>query len=123
MRSFSRADRVGKRIREDVAALLTTRINDPLLKSATITGVKLTQDLMLARVYYCISGDQEQKEAVAGAFARATGFIKRELAASLAIKHMPQIEFLYDETVERGKRIDALLREAAASMAPEPPVK
>ena len=109
MKPFQRAERVGCRIKEDLSDLLVKRISDPRLAGANITGVKVTSDLKLARVYYFPSPMGPGKEEIKKAFAKASGFIRKELAKTLNLKYMPDIEYLYDEAIERGRRIDEIL--------------
>lgn len=113
MKSVGRQSRVGGRIQQELSTLISRRINDPRLEGATITGVKMTRDLRIARVYYCVFGGDEKKDAVGKAFLSAHGFIKRELATKLGLRYMPDLEFFYDESFDYGQRIDALLKEAS----------
>ena len=112
MKSVGRQSRVGGRIQEELSTLISRKIKDPRLEWATITSVKMTRDLKMARVYYCVFGDDEKKDAVGSAFASAHGFIKRELAKKLGLRYMPNLEFFYDESFDYGQRIDDLLKKA-----------
>jgi ribosome-binding factor A len=75
----------------------------------TITGVKVSRDLKQARIYFTTSGDNQRKGAAIKGFISAHGFIKRTLAHELDLKYMPDIKFLYDETLEYAAHIDELI--------------
>jgi len=106
---FSRADRVGGLIQKVLSNILKKNIRDPRLKMATITGVKVSRDLKQARIYFITSGDRQKKGAAIKGFSSAHGFIKRTLAHELDLKYMPDIKFLYDESLEYGAHIDELI--------------
>lgn len=113
MKPFARADRVGHLMVEAVADLLARQIKDPRLETVTITGAKLTADLKLARIFFVVSGGaQGQADAMDG-FAKARGFIRRQLAGRLGLRYMPEIVFAYDESLDYGERIDHLLKTIA----------
>ncbi|MCK5487405.1 MAG: 30S ribosome-binding factor RbfA [Desulfobacterales bacterium] len=106
---FSRADRVGGLIQKVLSNILKKNISDPRLKMATITGVKVSRNLKQARIYFITSGGRQKKGAAIKGFSSAHGFIKRTLAHELDLKYMPDIKFLYDESLEYGAHIDELI--------------
>ena len=110
MTPFSRADRVSGLIQEVLSNLLKKDIHDPRLKMATITNVKMSRDLKLARIYFSIYGDSNKREAAAKGFESARGFIKRSLARKLSLRYMPDLFFFYDESFDYGSHIDELLK-------------
>ena len=107
---FSRADRVSGLIQEVLSNLLKKDIHDPRLKMVTITNVKMSRDLRLARIYFSIYGDNSKAEAAAKGFESARGFIKRSLARRLNLRYMPDLAFFYDESFDYGSQIDELLK-------------
>jgi ribosome-binding factor A len=109
MTSFSRADRVSGLIQEVLSELLKKNIHDPRLATATITGVKMSRDLKLARIYFTLYGDSKKSEAAAQGFESARGFIKRSLARRLGLRYMPDLKFFYDESFDYGTHIEQLL--------------
>jgi ribosome-binding factor A len=109
---FSRADRVGGLIQKVLSDIIKKSIKDPRLKMATITGVKVSRDLKQARIYFAISGDSHKKGDAIKGFNSARGFIKRTLAHELDLKYMPDIKFFYDESLDYGAHIDALIASA-----------
>ena len=115
MRPFARADRVGGQIQKAMSDLLHKKLKDPRLENVTITGVKLTRDLRLAKIYFALSdavqdgGDKAQRDAAQG-FKSALGFIKRSLAQQLGLKYMPDLRFYYDPSFDYGLKIETLLK-------------
>ena len=107
---YSRADRVSGLIQEVLSNLLKKDIHDPRLKMVTITNVKMSRDLKLARIYFSIYGDSSKVEAAAKGFESARGFIKLSLARRLGLRYMPDLKFFYDESFEYGTHIDELLK-------------
>jgi ribosome-binding factor A len=107
---FSRADRIGGLIQEILTEILRKEIRDPRLKMTTITGVTVTRDLKLARIYFTTSNSKQKKEAATNGFKSARRYIKRMLAQALDLKYMPDIKFCYDESLDYGAHIDELIR-------------
>jgi ribosome-binding factor A len=110
MISFSRADRVSGLIQEVLSELLKRDIHDPRLQMTTITNVKMSRDLKLARIYFSIHGGRAKVAAAAQGFESARGFIKRSLAPKLSLRYMPDLIFFYDESLDYGSHIDELLK-------------
>ena len=119
MTSFSRADRVSGLIQEVLSELLKKNIRDPRLAMATITSVKMSRDLKLARIYFIIYGDSQKSEAAVQGFESARGFIKRSLARRLGLRYMPDLKFFYDESFEYGSHIDQLLEKISTENEPD----
>jgi len=110
MTLFSRADRVAGQIQKILSEILIKDIKDPRLDMATITGVKMSKDLKLARIYFTISGSNKSAEDASKGFKSAAGYLKRTLASQLGLRYMPDIAFFYDESFDYGARIETLLR-------------
>ncbi len=110
MKPFSRSDRVAGLIRQVLAELLLKDIKDPRLAQTIITGVKVSKDLRLAKVYFASAGNEQDRRAALEGFNRAKGFVKRELAQRLELRYMPELAFYYDESIEYGARIEELLK-------------
>ena len=116
---FSRADRVSGLIQEVLSELLKKNIRDPRLAMTTISSVKMSRDLKLARIYFTIYGDSEKSEAAVQGFESARGFIKRSLARRLSLRYMPDLKFFYDESFEYGFPIDQLLEKISTENGPD----
>ena len=96
---------------QEIADLLHKEISDPRLTMATITGVKLSRDLRIAKIYFSISGGESARMAAREGFKQARGYLKRELAQRLELRYMPDLTFFYDESIDYGARIEKLLKE------------
>ena len=103
--------RVGERIREELSLLLLRKVNDPGLAPVTVTDVSVTPDLRIAHVNYSALVPKEERPAVAKALRRSSGFLRRELGHLLGLRYAPELQFHYDDSFDRGARIDAILRE------------
>jgi len=111
VKAYQRADRVGGQIRKELSALLHKEISDPRLAEATITGVDVSRDLRIAKVYFVSLGGSAQCDTVMAGFIRAKGYLKRILAGRLRLRYMPDLTFYYDESFDYGDRIERLLRQ------------
>lgn len=109
MSSF-RPERVGEQILKETIMLLMERIKDPRVATVTLTGVKVSRDLSLARIYFTLSDPDNRKAAETG-LKSAAPFIRRELSQIMRLRFMPEIRFQFDESVSKGQRIDELLRQ------------
>ena len=106
-----RPARVGERIREELCFLLLRKVNDPGLAPVTVTEVSVTKDLRIAHVNYSALVAKEERPAVAKALRRSSGFLRRELGHLLGLRYAPELQFHYDDSFDRGARIDAILRD------------
>ena len=105
-----RPARVGERIREELSLLLLRRVNDPGLTPVTVTEVSVTKDLRIAHVNYSALVAPGERPAVAKALRRSSGYLRRELGHLLGLRYAPELQFHYDDSFDRGARIDAILR-------------
>lgn len=107
----SRPDRVGDQIRAEVATLLGREVQDPGLGFVTVTRVRVTADLQIARIYYTTMGDELARRRTAQALQRALPFIRRAIGSRLRLRRVPQIEFIFDESIEQHERLERILQE------------
>ena len=110
MSAYKRAVRVADQLQRELAAILLRKIKDPRLESLTISGVKVTDDLRLARVYYVIRGDESQRDEALAGLNKAKGFIRREIGQALKLKYVPDLEFFYDNSFDYAERIETLIQ-------------
>lgn len=104
----ARTERVGEEFREILAEAIQ-KLKDPRLGFVTVTGVKVTPDLRRARVYYTSLGDEAARKGSQAALTSATRHLRSELGRQIRLKVTPELEFLSDDSVERGERIDAII--------------
>lgn len=124
MKSYTRADRVSGLVQRVLSEILTRDVSDPRLEMVTITAVKMSRDLRLARVYFSIAGGEKEKQAAQAGFQKAVGFIKRVLAREIDLRYMPDLRFYFDESFDYGIHIDNIinslnLKNAADHQTPE----
>ena len=110
---YHRADRVADQIRMEVADILMRKIKDPRVQSVTVTDVKLTSDLRIARVFVTAMGTEEEEEErnVFAGLAQASGFVRGELGRRLSLRYLPELVFAKDVSGPRGDRVLKLLDE------------
>jgi ribosome-binding factor A len=101
--------RVNELLREVIADEVA-KLKDPGLGFVTITGVDTSPDLRAARVYYSVLGEPEQREETQAALKRATSRIRAATGDQVRLKYLPTLDFEYDEAIERGLRMEQLLR-------------
>jgi ribosome-binding factor A len=111
MSQGSRPDRVADQIRSELALLLTREVHDPGIGFVTITRVQMTPDLQQARVFYTVLGDDQARTNTGRAIERAGPFLRRQIGSRLRLKRVPELTFLYDESIAGQDRIERLLNE------------
>lgn len=110
MANSIRVQQVAELLQQQLASLIQTEISDPRLQQLSITGVELSQDLSRAKVYYVLFDEKTKKEAEV-ALKKATGFLRKQLATRLDMRYIPNIRFIYDNTLESASRISQLLKD------------
>jgi ribosome-binding factor A len=114
----SRPERVADQVRAEVAQLIAREVHDPGVGFVTITRVRVTPDLQLARVYYTSLGDEKARRETARAMARAAPFLRRQVGQRLRLRRVPELEFFYDESVAHQDRIEQILQELKSEATP-----
>jgi ribosome-binding factor A len=102
---MTRQQRIEELIRSEVSEILREEVDDPRIGFISITGVDISPDLENARIHVSILGDEKQKKAAMGGLDSATGFIRGELGHRLALRLVPKIAFVRDDSLERGSRV------------------
>ena len=120
-RGFRRADRVAERLRGELMDLLLRgSVRDPAACGVVVSAVRMTDDLGIARIYVRVleEVDGNREEAVVAALERAKGFLRRELGARLQLRHVPELEFFWDDVVDSALRIESILDEIRGPSEP-----
>ncbi|MGC9194584.1 MAG: 30S ribosome-binding factor RbfA [Syntrophobacteraceae bacterium] len=111
---YKRSDRVADLLQREIAELVFRRLKDPRVANLTISGVKVTDDLRNARIFFCLMGrdadEAARKSALAG-LDKARGFMRLELGRRLSLRYVPQLTFEYDTSFEYGDKMERLLKE------------
>ena len=110
MGSSRRSERVGGQLREEISRAVQRTVKDPRTRGVTVTDVKLSSDLRYARVYYSVIGEGSRQEEALEGLQSARGVIKREVGRNLQLRHVPDLEFFFDESLGHAEHIDNLLR-------------
>ena len=106
-----RPERVGQLMRREIAEILEHRLRDPRIDSmVSITDVEVSQDLSFARVFVTTLQGGADRERVLQALQSAAGFVRHELRPRLGLREVPEVRFVFDESIERGARVDEILR-------------
>ena len=106
----ARTDRIGEEFREILAEAILT-LKDPRVGFVTVTGVKVTPDLRHAWVFYTSMGDDRARAGMRAGLRSARPHLRRVVGRQVRLKYLPDLEFEEDVSMERGERIEALLRE------------
>ncbi len=112
-----RVERIQKQVREEVSQMLATEVRDPGVGLVTVTRTKVTGDLSLARVYWTIIGDDKERHKTQKALERAAGFVRHLLAERLSLRRVPEVKFIYDQSVAAQDRIEQIIQEIHAQDA------
>jgi ribosome-binding factor A len=125
MTTHHRPERVAEMVQHLLGELFARGMRDPRIGLVTITGVKMSPDLREARVYWTVHGDPDQRKHTAKGLENARGFLRREIGIELKLRVTPDLHFTYDEAIDRGERIEQLIRQVhdeERTRHPEPPV-
>lgn len=107
---MSRIERVSSEIRQAICDIIQKEIKDPHIGFVTITEVRITPDLQLAKVYFTVLGDEKQNKESHEALTRSSGFIRKQLAARLNMRHTPALDFRQDKSINYNSKIDEIFK-------------
>lgn len=103
-------DRMAGRIHEILSVLMLRDVADPRLHDVTVTEVRLDPELMFAKVYVNAFGDETRKKEVLQGLRRANSFLRREVAQRIHLRNAPELQFVWDEGLERSERVQRLFQ-------------
>ena len=109
-----RMRRVNEAVKEVLSVRLAGGLKDPRIGFVTVTAVETSSDLRHARVFVSVLGAEAEREQSLAGLASAHGILQTALADELRMKRTPTLEFVYDESIDRGMRITELLEEDGA---------
>jgi ribosome-binding factor A len=110
-REFTRSVRVAAQLQRELAELLRGQVCDAKLGMVTVSDVEVTRDLSLAKVFVSFLGATESVPRSLASLAEGAPALRRELARRIRMRNIPELRFVYDDSIERGMRMDALLSE------------
>jgi ribosome-binding factor A len=106
-----RPERVGHLMQRELADILRNKMRDPRLSQwVSVTDVEVTEDLSFAKVFVSILPEGEERDRTLETLQGAAGFVRRELAPRLGLRDVPGLKFMLDTSIERGARVEELLK-------------
>lgn len=106
-----RPERVAQRMRRDIAEILEHKLRDPRIGAlVSVTDVEITRDLSFARVFVSVLARGDEQLAVLEGLRHASGFVRHELGPRLGLREVPELRFELDTSLDRGARVDAILK-------------
>ena len=116
-KDYPRSRRIADQVQRDLSDVIRLELKDPRVGMITITEVEVTPDHKLARVFFTLLGDESRIEETTRGLQHAAGFLRSELAHRFEMRTVPQLQFVYDASVERGVRLSHLIDTAVADDA------
>ncbi|MTI62568.1 30S ribosome-binding factor RbfA [Methylophaga sp.] len=117
-REYSRTNRFGEVIMRELALMIQREVSDPRVGMATVSHVDVTADLKYAKVYVTrfngFESEQDAAECIKG-LNSAAGYLRRGLAGRVKLRNIPELQFVYDKSLEQGFKMDDLIARANAS--------
>jgi len=112
-KEYARSERVAQMVTRHLAVILRNEVKDPRVAGLTITDVEVTKDLRQAKVFVTsmLDNDADIKDTML-AVERANGFLRRQLAHVIDMRHCPNLLFAYDNSISEGARMSALIDKA-----------
>ena len=101
-------ERINSSLVEQISYIIAHDVKNPDINFVTITGAKVTSDLSLAKLYFTVFDQGEIKETLS-ALKDASGYIRHELRERIDIRQIPELEFVYDESIEYGNKIEKII--------------
>ena len=125
---YSRTDRVSDQLQQELARLIQQEVKDPRVNMVTVSGVRVSKDFSYAEVYVTSLDDlvenaesskQETQAQLIEVLQNAAGYLRTELAHVLKLRTTPKLRFHYDEVIEKGNRIENLIKDVLPSAGEE----
>ena len=118
-KDYSRSSRVVEQIKRELAELIRLEVKDPRIGFITLTDVEITADYAHAKVFFSSLKGKEGIEEIQEGLKRASSFLRRELGRRVRIHTTPELHFVYDDSMENGARLSALIDKAMADTSAE----
>ena len=120
-REFNRSDRIAAQIQREIAELIRSEVKNPLLGMITVSEAKISRDLAIADIYVTFMGNHEPAKQCVSFLAEHYGStLRHELGKRIRIRHLPELRFVYDDSIERCLRLYAILDRLAHQQPDEP---
>ncbi|MCP4283452.1 MAG: 30S ribosome-binding factor RbfA [Gammaproteobacteria bacterium] len=114
-REFKRTDRVGAQIQRELAALVRGELDDPRLGMITIQAVRVVRDFSHAKIFFTVMAGTLEMSETTRVLNDAAPFFRHELGRRMKLRTLPELHFVYDESVEQGEKLSNLIDQAVKS--------
>jgi ribosome-binding factor A len=104
-----RPERLAEALREEIAEVVGFELDDPRIEMATVTDVKVSDDLRDAKVYVLVDGNEDEIKAALKALQNAALFVRQQVAMNLSLRYAPHLHFVRDTAEENATRVSSLL--------------
>ncbi len=111
-REFSRTERVGSQMQRELSALVRDELKDPRLGMVTIQEVRVVRDFSHAKVFFTTMGSEGDPQITTQIMNKSAPFLRHELGQRMKLRTIPQLKFVYDESIEQGARLSMVIEEA-----------
>jgi ribosome-binding factor A len=118
--SSYRPERVGEQIHKEIAQLMMHGIKDPRVAPVTITGVKVSKDLSVAKVFFTVLDEGSERKDAERGLKSVAPYLRRQLGQIIRMRFIPELRFEYDKSISYGRKIDDLLRQVQDDLKEEP---
>ena len=106
-----RMGRISEEMKKEISSIIMNDVKDPRLTAmVSVTDVETSPDLQLAKVFVSIFGTEEEKEETLSALKNSSGYIRHAVSQRIKLRHMPELLFKVDDTIDKGMHIDSILR-------------
>lgn len=99
------------RVKKIISHLLQNEVKDPRVGFVSVTGIDLTKDLSECKVYVSMLGNDQEIEETMKALRSASGYLRKQVASRAKLRRTPALDFIYDESLSYGSKIDKILKE------------
>jgi len=113
-KDYPRSRRIADQIQRELSEIIRLELNDPRVGMITLTDVEVSPDAAHAKVFFTLLGSEERVQEATAALRHAGGFLRSKLARRMKLRTIPQLQFEYDASVERGVRLSQLIDQAVA---------
>lgn len=114
MSESDRTRRISDQVQKELAIILQKEVKDPRVTWVTVSAVRVSKDLQNAKVYVTVLGDDDARKAALETLVKISGFLRHELGQRIRLRILPQLSFVYDDSIEVGSRLTQLIDNAVA---------
>lgn len=116
---MSRIEKVNEMMKREISVMLLQELRDPRLMFVTVTDVEVSRDLQHAKVFYSVLGNEQKLAEVEDALHKAKGYVRRLIGQRITLRYTPEIDFVYDKTVQYSDRIEQTLQDIKNQNVPQ----